>query len=93
MYHGATAPLIFPTPTMAVRQQFLILDLNGILVQCVHCSRALTVPFSMPENMDYGGLPMYIKKSLSTLSLDFVDFFLQVVQSKWWVTVRSSMKS
>jgi hypothetical protein len=76
---------------LPVKKRFLVLDLNGVLVQSVHCPGAPTVAFSKPEMMDYGGLPIYIKSKLVYLR-PWLRKFLQFVQSKWWVVIWSSMK-
>ena len=91
MEHGVATPLILSTLPMAVKGWFLILDLTRVPVQCVHCPMAPMVPFSMPKNMDYGGLLAYIKSKLIYL-WPGVCYYLQSAQFKWWVAVWSFMK-
>ena len=85
------APPILPNPPSPSKRRFLVLDLNGVLVQSVHCPKAPTVPFSKPESMDYGGLPVYIKSKLVYLR-PWLRRFLEIAQTRWWVVIWSSMK-
>lgn len=87
---SAMAPPILPAPSMALKTKFLVLDLNGVLVQCVHCPRVPTVPFCKPEDAKYDGPPAYIKSKLVHLR-PWLRRFLQMVQRRWWVVVWSSM--
>lgn len=74
-------PSIIFHPTTVVKRQFVIMDLNGILVHCVHVSGPQTLPLSSPKNMDYGGLPTYIKSKLVYVRSTLRRFF-QIVLSK-----------
>ena len=85
-------PPILPSPSPPPKTRFLVLDLNGVLVQCVHCPKVPTVPFCKPEDGNYDGPPAYIKSKLVYLR-PWLRRFLQVALSKWWVIVWSSMKS
>jgi hypothetical protein len=78
-------PPILPAPPLPPKTQFMVLDLNGVLVQCVHCPRVPKVPFCKPEDANYNVPPAYLKPWLRR--------FLQVALSKWWMIVLSSMKS
>ena len=86
MEHNVVAPPVFPTPTTSVKQWFLVLDLNKILVQYVHYPKAPMVSFSTSKNMLYGGLLTYIKSELIYLWSGLCHFF-QIAQSKCWVIV------
>jgi hypothetical protein len=80
-------PPILPAPPLPPKTRFLVLDLNGVLVQCVHCPR---VPFCKPKDAKYDGPPTYIKSELVHLRL-WLRRFLQIAHKKWWVVVWSSM--
>ena len=62
MEHNMAIPL--PTPTIVVKQLLLILDLNRVQVQCVHCPKALMIPFSKLVNMNSNGFSMYINNKV-----------------------------
>jgi hypothetical protein len=72
------------------KTRFLVLDLNGVLVQCVHCPRVPTVPYCKPQEARYDGPPTLIKSKLVHLR-PWLRHFLQIVTKKWWVVVWSSM--
>ena len=81
-----------PAPPPLPKKRFLVLDLNGVLVQCVHCPRVPTVPFCKPEDANYNGPPTFIKSKLVHLR-PWLRTFLEIVQQRWWVVVWSSMKA
>ena len=58
------APPPLPVRPLQPKTRFLVLDLNGVLVQCVHCPRVPTVPYCKPEDANYDGPPTYIKSKL-----------------------------
>ena len=72
------------------KTRFLVLDLNGVLVQCVHSPKEPTVPHCRPSEEIYHGPPVYIKSKLVHLR-PYLRQFLEVVQRRWWVIVWSSM--
>jgi hypothetical protein len=84
------APPPLPVRPLQPKTRFLVLDLNGVLVQCVHCPRVPTVPYCKPEDAKYDGPPTYIKSKLVHLRPG-LRRFLQTIQRKWWVVVWSSM--
>ena len=69
-----------------------MVDLNGVLVQCVHCPGVPTVPYCKPQDENYDGPPTFIKSKLVHLRPWLRDF-LQIIQKRWWVVVWSSMKA
>ena len=87
---SAMAPPLSPAPPLRPKTCFLVLDLNGVLVQCVHCLRVPTVPFCKLKDAKYDGPPTYIKSKLVYLR-PWLRRFLQFVQRKWWLVVWSSM--
>lgn len=82
---------ILPAPPLPPKTRFLMLDLNGVFVQCMHCSRVPTMHFCKPKDANYDGFPTYIKSIFVHLWL-WLWRFLQIAQSKWWVIVWSFMK-
>ena len=73
-----TSPRVFAS-NVPVKTRFLVLDLNGVLVQCVHCPMGPTVPHCKPEEEIYHGPPLYIKSKLVHLR-PYLRQFLEVVQ-------------
>ena len=65
---SVVVPPILPTPPLLSKTWFLVLDFNGVLVQCVHYPRVPTMPFYKPKDANYDAPPPRASKASSCTS-------------------------